>query len=139
MIATERAGKWIYGRLVGDSTLNGLVSGRIYRDLAPQDSTVPSVVFSAMSAVDLNANGGMYVGDNELWLVKAIDQGESPYSLKAIADRVYAALHRQTGVADDMTVTACIRESTLPQAPEVENGVRYAFVNQLFRIWIRPS
>lgn len=139
MIATERAGKWVYARLSGDSALNTAVGGRIYRDLAPQGSGVPAVTFSPMSAVDILGNGAAFVADNELWLVKAVAQGESPNSLRAIADRVYAALHGQSGVIDDMTVMAAVRESSVPQAPEVENGVRYVFINQLFRIWIRVT
>lgn len=139
MIAVERAGKWIYTKLAADATLSTAVGGRIYRDLAPQNSAVPSVVFSPMSAVDILANGAHYAGDNELWQVRAVGQGESPYGLKAIADRIYAALHGVTGAVDDMTVTACVRESTLPIAPEVDQGIRYVFACQIFRIWIRPT
>lgn len=142
MIAAERAAKWLYQRLATDTGAGGvstLVGGRIYRDLAPQNAALPAVVFNSESSIPVNGNGGARIMGNQLWLVKVIGEGDSYATIRPVADRVDARLHGQSGVQDDAIIDGCILESEPPQPSNVENGKRYVYLLQLFRVVVHPS
>lgn len=76
----------VYSALKANTTLNGLVNGRIYRDFAGDSPTVPYVVWSILTAVP---GGGMsrYSAYNDRFSVSvdvfANDQAQSDTMIAA--------------------------------------------------------
>ncbi len=63
---------WIKSVLAGDATITGLVSTRIYSELADQNTLRPYVVFSELSSIDSKAVGGIRILVNSLYIIKFV-------------------------------------------------------------------
>lgn len=119
------AAQWLYATLAADATLGGLVSARIYADLAPESAAYPMLVFQFQSGEDLDAAGGIRVLANTEWLIRGIHT-TTTYggALGSIAARVDALLHAASGTAADGLVIACTRTRPFQMAA-VTDGVQY--------------
>ncbi|HXF08991.1 MAG TPA: DUF3168 domain-containing protein [Candidatus Acidoferrales bacterium] len=133
MIESVRVDQWLYGLLSGDATLNGLVNGRIYGYLAPQDAALPFVLYSHQSGVDVRGVGPTRIMVGFIYQVKAVGQGPSFAPLQPIADRIDTLLQGASGSVVDGLVLACVRESTVAFV-EVESGVQYRHLGGLWHI-----
>lgn len=133
MIETIRVDQWLYERLSGDSTLSGLVGGRIYSYLAPQDAALPFVVFSHQAGHDVRGVGPARIMTSLVYQVKAVGQGHSFQQLKAIADRLDALLQGASGSVVDGTVLMCVREQPVEYV-ETDDGIQYRHLGGMWRI-----
>ena len=133
MIETLRVDQWLYQLLSGDSTLSGLVGGRIYGYLAPQDAALPHVVYSHQAGHDVRGVGPVRIMVSLVYQVKAVGQGGSFAGLKAIADRLDQLLQGASGSVVDGRVLMCVREQPVEYV-EVDSGVQYRHLGGLWRI-----
>lgn len=128
---------WLHTTLSGDATLAGLVGTRIYDTIAPQNASVPLVVFQHQGSRDVRgATQATRVGTTGLWLVKAIAQGQSFAPLETIEARIDALLHAASGSAASGTVIACTREAPFTLKEEVD-GVFFTHLGGLYRLFIQ--
>ena len=146
VLEVEQVVKAAYARLAADATLNTTLAlgGRVYRDLAPEGVVFPVVTLAPMSAVDLNTLGGAHVWQDVQLLVKVTERftGVVPnYSAKLIplAQRMHLLLDGYTTTVDGVLVVQFRRVSAPPQPPEVQGGVRYVHLNQLFQTEAYPA
>jgi hypothetical protein len=132
--------RFLYTSLAADTALAAVVSTRIYADLAPQTPTIvtPYVIFTMLSATDLMVIGGNRVWANSLYLVKGVDKSLTyGGSLKTIADRLDAVVHRFSGVTNaDGTVYTAVREQAWRQT-ETSDGVVYKSAGGIYRIYAK--
>lgn len=137
MIETARAYEWLYSVLAGDAMLNGYVSGRVYRRLAPEGAAMPYVVFQFQSGHDVQAAGPYRVMSQLVCVVKIVGQASTYPTLKAIVDRVDALLQAASGMATDGRVLACMRETPIDYE-EIDAGVRYQHLGGQYRLYVQP-
>lgn len=130
----------IYGKLAGDSTLNAMLgtpatsyAKAIYFQVAPQGARMPYVIFSKQSGVPTEAFGDPSAMENDVWLVKAVDQATTADPAEAIAARVKTLLNDANLTISGATTLYLRRQSDV-QYPEVTNGVIYQHVGSLFRL-----
>jgi len=113
-----RAETWIY------QTVQSLVAGRVYSEVAPQSATYPLIVFQFVTAVDLVGVGPGRIYSSAIYRVQVIAQTPSLTSLTALADQLDNALHAASGAAAGGHVLACMRERPYSRAEDV-NGLMY--------------
>lgn len=130
----------LYGRLAGDMTLNNLLgtpaSGytkAIYHGQAPDNAHFPFVVFSKSSGVPTEAFGAPSVMENNVWLVKAVDQSTSADVAESIQDRLNTLLNDATLSISGGTLLYLRRQSDV-EYPEVSDGVTFAHAGALYRL-----
>lgn len=140
-MASETMGvaEWLYITLRSSTAITtptgGSAAFRCYEDVAPQGAAWPYVVYSLVSAVDVNAIGGRATV-NELWTVKAVAQTNTYNTLRAIANGIDAALNRQRGTATTagITIAACERTEEVRRT-EVSEGLHYRHLGGIYRIY----
>lgn len=130
----------IYGKLSGDTTLNGLLgtpatgySKNIYHGLAPDGASYPLVVFSKQSGVPVEAFTDPSAYETDIWLVKAIDRATSADTAEAIADRVKTLLNDASLSISGSTLMYLRRQSDV-EYPELTDGVRFQHAGSLYRL-----
>jgi hypothetical protein len=136
--ATRRA---LYGRLSGDTTLTNLLGAPatgytkgIYHQVAPSGAAFPFVIFSKSSGVPTEAFHDPSALDTDVWLVKAVDKGNTADTAEAIADRLVTLLNdAPLSISGGKTLLALRRQSDVEYA-ETESGVTYHHVGSLFRL-----
>lgn len=130
-------------RLTSDTGPGGvstLVGGRIYRDMIPQGAGYPAVVVAVQAATDDLTMGGDHVLQDVLVLVKVVDRGASYTTVQPIAKRIAERLEGYGRIVQDgVHIVKFRREAAPPQPAEVEQGVRYLHLNQLFRTEAYPA
>lgn len=131
----------IYGKLAGDTTLNGLLGAppapythAIYYELAPKTEGFPYVIFQKQSGTPVYAmvNGGSAY-DNDLWLVKGVDRAQSVDGAEAVAERIDALLQDASLSISGLSLMYLRRDSDIAYS-EVDEGVRYEHAGALYRI-----
>ena len=130
------ARQFLYAKLAADSTLTGIVSTRIYAELAPEAATFPLVMIIEMSpGNDLRVMGTGRIWSDPLFLVKAVDQTAAlTGNLKTLATRIDAVLHGASGSATDGTVWACSRERPFSMAETGPGGIQYRHMGGVYRV-----
>jgi uncharacterized protein DUF3168 len=130
----------LYGRLAGDTTLNGLLaapaagySKAIYHDQAPAGAGFPFVVFGKQSGVPTEAMGDPSALENDVWLVKAVDRSTSADTAEAIQARVASTLNDASLSISGATHLYLRRQSDV-EYPEVTDGVTYRHAGSLYRL-----
>lgn len=98
-------GQAIYSILSGDSTLSGLVDGRIYPERATDLSATPYVVYSIQSVSPFDTKSGTSVLDEASVEVYAV--GPDYGDLMTIVNAVRNALDRVSGNFGDAAVQSC--------------------------------
>lgn len=135
--ATRRG---IYGKLAGDTTLNGLLgtppsgySKSIFHQQAPAGAAYPLIVFQKQAGNPTEAFGVPSAFEREIWLVKAIDESASADNAEAAAARITVLLNDASLSISGSTLLYIRRESDV-EYPEVTDGVQYRHVGSLFRV-----
>lgn len=106
MVSVLTADGWLYGVLSGDGTLGGLVSG-VFVDVAPEDAGHPFVVMSFVRGEPRRAVGEAVIWWDEVWQVRAVDEGESYAACGAVVDRVRVLLDGADGAQGGGVVVHC--------------------------------
>lgn len=135
MIDLSLCAKWIYETLSADATITGIVSTRIYRDVAPQGAAFPCIVLQLQSpGNDLNGVGGVRVFNTSQWTVKAINAGgEYSGNLSILATRIDTLLHDKHATVDSDGQVWCVRVRPF-QMPEIDNGVQYRHSGGVYEV-----
>ena len=129
------ADTWLTSVLGNDSTLSGLVSGRIYGHAIMGSATYPLVLFSMQSARDVMGTGPARIMVDSLYVVRGIaEAGTFAGNLKTIADRIDAVLHAASGSNVNGTVLACVRQQPFLYV-EPYNGRQYRHLGGIYRIY----
>jgi hypothetical protein len=129
----------LYGKMAGDTTLTNLLgtaaSGytrAIYYQLAPQGADEPYVIFQQQAGTP-RYTFGERAYDNDLWLVKAVDENIDADPVDTIASRLDALLTDGTINISGRVQLYLRRESDISYA-EVADGVRYLHTGALYRL-----
>lgn len=135
--ATRRA---LYGKLAGDTTLNNLLgapvtgySKSIYYQQAPAGAAYPYIVFNKQAGNPTEAFGQPSAFENDVWLVKAIDQDATADDAEAIQARVMALLNDTTLSISGKTLCYLRRQSDVEYV-EVDEGTAYRHAGSLYRL-----
>jgi hypothetical protein len=130
----------IYGRMAGDTTLNGLLgtpatgySKSIYHQEAPDGATYPFIVFQKQSGTPTEAMGTPSALENDIWLVKCVDRGSSSDVAESVQARIQVLLNDANLSVSGSTLLYLRRQSDV-EYPEVDNGVRYSHAGSLYRL-----
>lgn len=130
----------LYGRMAGDTTLNGLLaapatgySKAIYHNQAPAGAQFPYVIFQKQSGVPTESFGDPDAMDTDVWLVKAVDRDTSADDAEAAAARIKALLNDAPLSISGYTLLYLRRQSDV-EYPEVTDGQTYQHVGSLFRL-----
>lgn len=102
--------RWLFEKLTTDSQLATLLGGRVFVDVAPQDTEYPFAVIAAVSSVPVNNWSADRIMDNELWQVALWDDGASYLALESIADRVRAMVHKAASTGSATGVIGAVYE-----------------------------
>lgn len=136
----------IYGKLAGDSTLNGLLgtppsgwSKSIFYGYAPDDAHYPFVVFNKQAGTPVYANASKPAYETDVWLIKAIDQNSTADRAEAVSARLNALLtDGSLSIAGGDAVMWLRRESDIDY-PEITDGVTYVHSGSLYRLVFEPA
>lgn len=120
---------WIYSVLTGSTSLAALVSTRIYRDEAPENTAFPYVVMQQIDAVPVQNAFRDRLMDGERWQVKAVNKANSYTTVNSIAALVETLLHKQRG----SNVLSSVLEFKMPMS-EKDNGITYKSMILDFRV-----
>ncbi len=130
----------LYGRLAGDTTLNGMLaappsgySKSIFYQQAPEGAGFPFVIFSKQSGVPTETFGNPDALDTDTWLVKAVDQATTADDAEAITARVQVLLNDATLSISGSTLLYLRRQSDVDYS-EVDKGVQYVHAGSLYRL-----
>jgi hypothetical protein len=113
----------------GAGGVNTLVAGRIYRDLAPQDASLPAVVVSLVSHVDVNTVGGDRVFANTQIDVRVVGTGTAYQN--AVAARADAVLQNAAGARNGTAVVELVR-AAVRAFVEDDAGRLYSHIVQTY-------
>lgn len=146
MSELEIAAKWIYATLAADETLTGLIANApngsdpgIYRDSREQGSAFPCIVFQHMEGDDVLGVGARRIMHDCPWLIRAVKRDCRSYSdLSAIADRIDALLHRQSGSVTGGSVQGCYRVQPYALAYQHE-GVECRELGGIYHIYAQEA
>jgi hypothetical protein len=125
------AEEFIFDTLTGDTTLTGLIGGRVFNTQAVQGAAYPLVVYQWMSGQDYAAVGAERIWTNLLYLVKAI--ADNALYPDAIAARIDALLHRASGNVTNGVVWSCTREQVI-RLPDAVAGSQFRQSGAVYRL-----
>lgn len=135
--AVKRA---LYGKLAGDTTLNNLLGAAapnytksIYYQQAPAGATFPLVIFSKQSGQPTEAFTDPSAFENDIWLVKGVNESNSADVVESIAARVAVLLNDTTLTISGSTLCYLRRQSDVDYA-EDDQGRQYKHSGSLFRL-----
>jgi len=130
----------IYGKLAGDTTLNGLLAApptgyakSIYHQQAPEGAQYPFVIFQKQSGVPTEAFSDPSALENDIWMVKGVDRANTTDTAEAIQARLMALLNDASLSISGATLLYLRRQSDV-EYPELADGVSYKHAGSLFRL-----
>lgn len=130
---------FIDGKLAGDTTLNSLLAtpptGRnksIYHQEAPSGADFPYIIFQKQAGTPRYAFASLAM-DNELWLIKGVDEGWNEDIVDAIASRLDALLTDGSISISGKTKLYLRRESDV-EYPETSGDQRFLHAGALYRL-----
>lgn len=130
----------IYGKLAGDTTLNGLLaappvnySKSIFHNIAPGSARFPYVLFQKQAGNPTEAFGDPSAIDTDVWLVKAVDRNTSADTAEAAAARIILLLNDAALSISGGTLLYLRRQSDV-EYPEEIDGQMYVHVGSQFRL-----
>ena len=107
----------IYDKLVGDATVLGYVSTRVYLHMAPPGVALPYIVFIPNAGGDMNITPRQSADVN--YAVKAVS--DSVLEARNIADAIRGALHNEDlTMANSWTAYACQHQTVIHYVEQVE-------------------
>ena len=132
---------FIVDRLKASAPITALVgsgsAARIYQDVAPQNATMPYIVFASLAPNDVSAVGAVRIATRDQWLVKAVIQASSfGGNLTTLADAINTQLHGDSGlsgVASGGRVVHSYRARPF-RLSETNNGIAYRWKGAIFNI-----
>lgn len=131
---------WMYDRLVADTTINTAVGGRIYAQAAPSGTLFPLVIFAFIGGVDVTHT----IGDNRvtyaLYLVRAVQKGNTLAGIKAVAARFDTALHIDApGVTvDGVSIRSCVHDQPHVRFDQ-DYDVPATYLGSYYRVYFYPA
>ncbi len=115
-MTTLNADRWLHTQLTTDSQLATALGGRIYIDIAPQDTQYPLAIMTFVTARQVSNMSADRVMDDELWQIEIWTDKPSYTELESIADRIRKTLHKASGAG----VVGCAFERQLPRMSDPE-------------------
>jgi len=122
--------RWLYETLTTDSVLAVALDGRVFVDIAPQDTEYPFVVITSVSSVPVSNAYADRIMDNELWQVALYDDGSSYSALELIADRIREVMHKANGIG----IIGTVYEGMVRRSEEEGDRVYKAIILE-FRLY----
>lgn len=99
-VEMQGAAKWLFATLSASADLAALVGGRIYDSLAPQDASLPYVVYNFVAGDAVAASGGAgRILDDSYWVVQGISESGSYTEADSIAKACDGAISGASGTA----------------------------------------
>lgn len=130
----------LYGKLAGDSTLNGLLGAAasgytksIYHGVAPAEASYPIVVLQQVSARPTYALVKTPAFETDLWLVKAVDDEPTADTAESIAARLITLLNDGVLSISGATQLYLRRESDVAFEEDM-SGRKYHHAGALYRL-----
>lgn len=143
-LTTETALAWLSATLTGDATLMALGSPplstgvRVYRDLRPEGTATPALVFSLASpGVPLKVIGNVTVWSEIVAFVRGIDQSPALSALYPIMARVETVLEGASGAAAGGTVFYCASEQEFQDQDTTQGGPKFQYIGRYWRLYCR--
>lgn len=133
--------QFMYSKLAADSTLlAALAAGTssLYAEIAPQGASFPFVLWGTLSAED-----DEYANNDRIWcncvvVVRGLAMQESfAGALKTIATRIDTVLHKQSGVATDGQVYACVRIRPFRMVETLPGGEQVRHLGGVYRLYVK--
>lgn len=145
-VTTTSIRRAIYGKLAGDTTLNGLLgdpapgySKAIYYQIAPSGSEFPYVVFNKQAGTPMYVfRNGKPGYENEVWLVKAIDESRSADVAESVSARIDVLLGDASLTISGGSLMSLRRDSDVDYS-ELDSGVIYKHAGALYRVLAQPT
>ena len=128
---------WLWSTLSTDATLLGMLPGTdktksIISTLAVGGVPAPYVAFFCSSPHDILAVGGERVDVEALYTVKAVGEGASWNTVKTIARRIDALLHKKDLDTPNGHISS--RRDLVIQYAEVDAGTQFRHLGGVYRI-----
>jgi hypothetical protein len=138
MFGSPLADAFFAATLGADATLLALAPGGIARNRPSQEAAFPFVVWQFLSGTTTQTASAVRIWLDSVYQVKAVGQGDSIASLKAVADRIDTLLDRAHGAVTGGTIVACTLEGEIAYE-EVVAGVAYQHLGGRYRLLIQGS
>jgi hypothetical protein len=128
----------LVGKLLGDSTLIGLMPDGVFIDEA-NPGAQRFVIVSVVEAVDVAVFGGRAIED-ALYLVKAVALSTSGGNVKAAAARIDVLLEDQPLVVAGYTWMTLHRESRIrsTEVDDLDRSIRWQHRGGRYRLQVAP-
>lgn len=140
MSETLVAERWLTDILSNDATLTGLINGRVYGYVAPDDSELPLVVFKFFDGADETGVGAVRLYSALQYIVEVIGEGESFVALETIANRVDVLLHGKNNLlVDGGNIIECIRVRPTASVEVIEGGVQYRHLGGIYQLMVQED
>lgn len=127
---------WLWATLSADTTLLALLGSKdnrsIISTLAVSGVPAPYVAFFCSSPRDITVVGGERVDVEAVYTVKAVGEGASWTSVKAIARRLDALLHQKD--VDTPNGRISCRRDFIIQYAEIVSGTQFRHLGGTFRV-----
>lgn len=140
MSETLVAERWLTDILSNDATLAGLINGRVYGYVAPNDAGLPFVVFKYFEGADEIGVGAVRLCSVLQYIVEVIGEGESFVALETIANQVDVLLHGRNNVlVDGGNIVECIRMRPTASVEVIEGGVQYRHLGGIYQMIVQED
>jgi len=133
MIANEIKAA-LYLKLTGSAAITSLLSGTaaVYDSIAPNEATLPLVIFSKQDGRPVNRMGGVAY-ESHVYLVKGVTEGESAALAGSVAKAIDAALNNTTLTISGYTQMLCRRNGEVDY-PESDEGRTIRHIGATYKI-----
>lgn len=136
----------IFGKLAGDTTLNGLLATpppgmakSIFYGYAPDAAHYPFVIFNKQAGTPTYANVTKPAYETDVWLVKAVDKNTTADFAEDISSRLQDLLNDAGLSISGATEMWLRRDSDSPTYVEITDGVQYVHSGSLYRLVMEPT
>ena len=137
----SRVPEALYAKLTTTAAVTNLLSdpAAVFEKKAPAEALPPYVVFQKYDGRPERTYGASANRiDKEIWIVKAICEGETSVPADRIAEAIDTALDHQDRVIAGRSTLIVERQSDLDY-PEQDGGVTYHHVGALYSVWTQPT
>lgn len=119
------AAEFIYTNLV--EAMNAELEGRVYQDVAPENTVFPFIVFQEVSTPPVQSMTADRIADSGTWLIKVYDRSSTRTVVDAIDKLVRERLHKRTapGILACSAGMRIVREETDSNKNQVKGVFRY--------------
>lgn len=109
------ADQFLFSKIAALPEVNSLVGTRVYREIAPQNATLPLIIFARIDQEDLAAIGQPVTSAIYTYDVQIHAEGESATPLVAAADAIAKALDGASASVGSAYVAARkVRDTRVP-------------------------